>query len=45
MGGVVLEMEYPFEIDEIKPIYLTDSEAWKRIEQMFMELLEILDGK
>ena len=45
MGGVVLETEYPFEIDEINPIYLTEAEARKQIEQMLTALLEILDGK
>ena len=45
MGGVILETEYPFEIDEINPIYLSESDAWKKIEQMLSALLEILDGK
>ena len=40
-----METEYPFEIDKINPIYLSESDAWKKIEQMLSELLEILDGK
>ena len=45
IGGVVLENEYPFEIIEISPVYLAESEARKRIEQMVTKLLEILDGE
>ena len=43
MGGAVMEETYPFEIEEINPFYLTDADRINRIEQLFTELLAILE--
>ena len=40
-----MEAEYPFEIVEINPIYLSEQEAANRMEQIIAQLLEILDGE
>ena len=37
-----MENQFPFEIDEIWPIYRTEAEAQNRIEQLIAELLAIL---
>ena len=36
-----MDGNYPFEIDQINPVYLTDTERLKQIEALFTELLEI----
>lgn len=43
MGGAVMEENYPFEIEEINPFYLTDADRINRIEQLFTDLLTILE--
>ena len=45
MGGVVLDTNCPFEIEEINPIYLTETDVRNKIEQMISELLTILDDQ
>ena len=42
MGGVILNQNYPFEIVEINPTYLTETDVWTRIEQLKNQLLAIL---
>ena len=37
--------DYPFEVNEVYPIYLTEAEAETRMEQLIAELLEILNGE
>ena len=41
MGGVLLVTNYPFDVEEIHPIYLTETEARNRIEKRITELLAI----
>ena len=36
-------MDYPFEIVEINPAYLTDSEVRQQLEQLITDLMDILD--
>ena len=38
-----MEETYPFEIEEINPFYLTDADRINQIEQLFTELLAILE--
>ena len=40
---VCSDMDYCFEVIEINPTYLTESEARNRLEQLITELLDILD--
>ena len=43
MGGVVLDRNYPFEINEIHPIYQSKEDLRNQIERMISELLAILN--
>ncbi len=45
MGGVVLDTNYPFEIEQINPIYLTETDVRNKIEQMISALLAIIDDQ
>ena len=38
-----MEVNYPFEIEEINPVYMTAAEARERIEKLMAELLSVLD--